>query len=66
MTASFETLYECESAEDVEQYLRELLDDTDPSARVSTYEEDGVLTHNRGLVVRAAAAEFQITIVQSR
>jgi hypothetical protein len=35
--------------------------------RVATYEEQGVLTHNRGLVVRlASGAEFHLTIVQSR
>lgn len=33
---------------------------------VATFEEEGVLTRNRGLVVRIGASEFQITIVRSR
>jgi CobQ-like glutamine amidotransferase family enzyme len=34
--------------------------------RVATFEDAGVLTRNRGLVVRLAdGSEFQITIVQS-
>ena len=36
-------------------------------AGVSTFADAGVMTHNRGLVVRMADdSEFQITIVQSR
>ena len=36
-------------------------------ARVSTFEDVGMLTRNRGLVVRLQnGAEFQLTIVQSR
>ena len=35
--------------------------------RVSTYEEEGVLTRDAGLVVTTAeGAEFQLTIVRSR
>jgi hypothetical protein len=35
--------------------------------RVSTYEEEGVLTRDAGLVVTMAeGAEFQLTIVRSR
>jgi len=35
--------------------------------RVATFEEDGVLTKNRGLVLRARdGSEYQITIVRSR
>lgn len=45
-------------------------DDTalDPAGSViRTYEQDGVFTYNKGLVVRLGnGTEFQITIVQSR
>jgi hypothetical protein len=34
--------------------------------QVSTFAEAGVLTENRGLVVRIGAAEFQLRIVRSR
>ena len=35
--------------------------------RVRTYEEDGVLTNNAGLVITTAdGGEFQLTIVRSR
>ncbi len=33
---------------------------------VQTFEEAGLLTSNRGLVLRSAWREFQITIVRSR
>ena len=59
---------------DFEQVLHQLLTGSDvdgdedlQGARVSTFEEDGILTHNRGLVVRLQnGAEFQVTIVQSQ
>jgi len=54
----------------IETMLYEMLQDDEMApeiARVSTFEEAGVLTGNRGVVVRAAdGSEFQITIVQSR
>jgi hypothetical protein len=34
--------------------------------QISTFAEAGVLTENRGLVVRIGAAEFQLRIVRSR
>jgi hypothetical protein len=35
--------------------------------RVSSYDSEGMLTRNRGLVVRCTdGSEFQVTIVQSR
>lgn len=34
--------------------------------RVTTFEEEGVLTRNKGLVVRIGEAEFQVSIVRSR
>ena len=37
-----------------------------PDRSVSTFEEAGVLSKNKGLVVRIGLAEFQITIVKSQ
>ena len=34
--------------------------------RVSTFEEEGVLTRDAGLVIRTRDAEFQMTIIRSR
>ena len=37
------------------------------NARVSTFEEAGVMTYNKGLVIRLPnGTEFQVAIVQSR
>ena len=53
-----------------ETMLYELLQDGEAApeiARVQTFEEAGLLTSNRGVVVRTAnGSTFQITIVQSR
>jgi len=55
---------------DIETMLYEMLQDDGAApevARVQTNEEAGVLTDNRGLVVRMTdGSEFQVTIVQSR
>ena len=41
--------------------------DDDMELRVRTYEDAGMLTYNKGLVVRCDdGAEFQLTLVQSR
>ena len=46
--------------------LAELLEDTGNDTYVSTFEDVGMLTLNKGLVVRLEnGAEFQVTIVQS-
>ena len=37
-----------------------------PCAHIRTFEDAGVLTMNRGLVVQIGDAEFQLTIVRSR
>jgi len=37
-----------------------------PRPRISSFADAGVLTANRGLVVRIGAAEFQVTLVRSR
>ena len=34
--------------------------------RVRTFEDAGVLTHNKGLVVRIGDAEFQVEVLRSR
>ena len=53
-----------------ETLLHEMLQDEDAApeiARVQTFEEAGLLTGNRGVVVRTREGrEFQVTIVQSR
>ena len=55
---------------DIETMLYELLQDEEAApeiAKVRTFEEAGVLTSNRGVVVRTDDnSEFQICIVQSR
>jgi hypothetical protein len=37
-----------------------------PSTRVDTYAEVGMLTSNKGLVVRVGDSEFQVTIIRRR
>jgi len=58
------------NAIEMETMLYEALqdDETFPEAnRVRTFEEAGVLTRNRGVVVRTAdGSEFQICIIESR
>ncbi|GEM_PF-1200306 len=34
--------------------------------KVATFEEVGICTYNRGLVVRTEKGEFQVTIVKSK
>jgi len=41
-------------------------DDLADVKRVRTYEEEGVLTHDAGLVITTTDGEFQLTIVRSR
>jgi hypothetical protein len=53
--------------DDEERTDAELPDELAGVKRVSTYEEEGVLTRDAGLVVTMAeGAEFQLTIVRSR
>ncbi len=58
------------NANDIETLLYETLHDEDQAPeirRVQTYEEAGIMTTDRGLVVRTEdGSEFQITIVRSR
>ena len=55
---------------ELETLMSEVLQDPDAAPeirRVETFEEAGLLTDNRGLVVRTTdGAEFEITIVQRR
>ena len=55
---------------DFENLLADLLQNEEEAPdirRVQTFEEAGLLTNNRGLVVRTSdGREFEITIVQSR
>ena len=54
---------------DIETMLYELLQDDEAAPevrRVQTFEEAGLLTGNRGVVVRTTdGSEFQLTIVRS-
>ena len=67
-------MYMCVDEEVVEEALSLILsglcgvDDTSlESCTVRTFEEAGVMTYNRGLVIRLPCGEeFQLTIVQSR
>jgi hypothetical protein len=53
-----------------ETMLYEMLQDEDAApevARVQTFEEAGLLTNNRGVVVRTTdGREFQVNVIQSR
>jgi hypothetical protein len=50
------------------QALEDFADENDevPRLRIRTFEEAGVLTRNRGLVLRIDDAEFQVQVVRSR
>lgn len=64
--AAAEHLLAANSEESFEETLRALLEETTgQELRVQTFEEAGVLTYNKGLVVRGPAGEFQLTINQS-
>lgn len=62
--------------EEFESFLAEAIQDAandssnyiphDVPLEVGTFEDRGVLTMNRGLVVRVGRQEFQVTIVRSR
>ena len=60
---------------EMEDYLAEAIDlrnadddfDLEHNIRILTYEEAGIMTYNKGLVLRTPDGdEFQITIVKSR
>jgi len=59
------------SEEDFEAFLAEAIEayaeeSNMPRSRISTFADAGVLTNNKGLVVRFGATEYQLTIVRSR
>jgi hypothetical protein len=63
------------TSQNIEDYLYEVISEyslVDPGSDemivdVSTFEEQGVLTYNKGLVIKTAdGSEFQVTIVRSR
>lgn len=49
-------------------YERHLKEETGmwPDMRFHSFEDEGLLTNNRGVVIRVGNSEFQLTIVQSR
>lgn len=52
--------------EKMEEILRETLYENEKVSRILTFEEAGLLTRNKGLVVKFENGdEFQLTIVQS-
>jgi hypothetical protein len=54
-------------AADCDEYPEDLPAELATVEMVQTFEEAGIMTNNKGLVVRMKdAREFQITIVQSR
>jgi len=60
-----------ESEDELENFLAEAIEAYAEASevsrpRISTFADAGVLTANRGLVVRIGTAEFQVTLVMSR
>lgn len=54
-------------AADCDEYPEDLPDELSEVERVQTYDEAGILTNNKGLVLRMQdGSEWQLTIVQSR
>jgi hypothetical protein len=54
-------------AADQDEYPEDLPDELSEVERVQTYDEAGILTNNKGLVLRMKdGTEWQLTIVQSR
>jgi hypothetical protein len=52
---------------EMQDTLREALEEADNVRRIETFEEAGVLTRNAGLVIRMTdGSEFQVTVVRSR
>lgn len=53
--------------QDIEGLLIERLSDQDDARGITTFEDAGVMTRNKGVVLRMEdGSEFQITIVRSR
>lgn len=65
--SEFENMDEEEFETFLSDSIREFAEENDaPRTRTRTFGEAGVLTGNKGLVVRIGDAEFQVTIVRSR
>ena len=65
--SEFEDMDEDEFETFLADAIRDYAEENDaPRTRTSTFGEAGVLTNNKGLVVRIGDAEFQVTIVRSR
>lgn len=52
--------------EEFEGLLADILHSSEEDLRVSTFQDELLLTTDRGLVVRHGSVEFQLTIVRSR
>lgn len=52
------------SESEFEEFLMELIEETRPGTSVRTYGDLGMMTSNKGLVVKIGDKEFQITIVR--
>lgn len=62
-----ENLSETQFETVLQDAIQEWADENDaPPTSIATYEEAGVLTRNRGLVVAIGESEFQVTIVRRR
>lgn len=55
------------SEHDVSDQICEMLYGIDEITRICTFEEAGLMTNNKGLVIRYDdGTEFQVTVVQSK
>ncbi len=62
-----EEFNETQMCELISMALEEITESEDVGRlRIKTFEDAGVLTSNKGLVVRIDDAEFEVTVVQSR
>jgi len=53
--------------QDIEELLIERLSEQDDAHSITTFEDAGVMTRNKGVVLRMEdGSEFQVTIVRSR
>ncbi|MEN6386016.1 MAG: hypothetical protein ABFD79_12585 [Phycisphaerales bacterium] len=51
----------------MEEFMQEILAQQDEIKSILTFDEAGMLTNDKGLVIRTSDGnEFQITIIQSR
>lgn len=55
------------SEHDVSDQICEMLYDIEEITRICTFEEAGVMSYNKGIVIRYEdGTEFQVTVVQSK